>query len=313
MKHLVWRASLLLSVLGGGCWAQSRTVQFKRIAEPNEGAFTLLAPADWRVRGGIVRVNPNAAGGTLNAIAAKLDFGVVSPDGRISMHWYPETTYIDPRRMPAAGAFPPGSNYNGALVLALPGAFGYIEQGLRHLHPRAGGFKVKARYTLPAAAQSYAAVARLMRIPIQFRFDAGLMVVEYQEDGRMWEEAIYTAVQDFGEAGAGLWNNRDTFSVRAPAGELEGTGRIVSIILSSVRVNPQWVHGEILGQVKRNEIAIRSQEEIARLDREIAEHRRRTNSEINNQMYRNVMGTENTLTPSPGRWRSAPTHGTTGG
>ena len=101
--------------------------------------------------------------------------------------------------------------------------------------------------------------------------------------------------------------------MRAPAGKLEGTGRIVSIILSSVQVNPQWVHGEILGQVKRNEIAIRSQEEIARLDREIAEHRRRTNSEINNQMYRNVMGTENTLTPSPGRWRSAPTHGTTGG
>jgi hypothetical protein len=256
----------------------------------------LLAAADWRARGGIVRVNPMTSGGALNAVAAKLDFALSSADGRVSLRWYPETVYIDTRRMPAAAMFPPGSNYNGATVLPLPNAFGYLEMGFRQLHPRAASLRVKGRYPLPDTAQSYAAVARLMRVPIQFRFDAGLMVVEYEEGGA-WEEALYTAVQDFGDAGAGLWNNKDTFSMRAPVGELEKNARIVSVIMNSVQLNPKWVEGEIRGQITRNEIHIRTQEEIARLDREIVEHRRRTNAEINNQMFHNLMGTEEYVNP----------------
>ena len=290
-------AALLLPVVAVFCGAQPRTIYFKRVAEPKEGAFTFLAPADWRVQGGVLRVSPLTSGGALNAIAAKLDLTLSSPDGLVSLHWYPETMFVDARRLPAAGVFPPGSNYNGAIVLPVPDAFGYIQQGFRHAHPHATGLKVKGRYALPKAAQSYQEVARAMRVPIQFRFDAGLIVVEYQEGGRAWEEALYTAVQDFGQAGAGLWNNKDTFSVRAPLGELEKTGRIVAIILQSVQLNPKWVEGEIRGQMQRDQIALRTQEEIARLDREIVEHRRRTNAEINNQVFHNLMGTDEYVNP----------------
>lgn len=289
--------SLCSLLLAASCWAQPRAIHFTRIAEPRESAFTLLAPADWQARGGIVRVNPLSAGGPLNSVAAKLDFTIASPDGRVAFHWYPETIYVDSRRMPAAAAFPTGSNYNGALVLPLTGAFGYIEQGFRYIHPRATGLKVKVRYPLPKVAQSYAAIVQMAGVPIQFRFDVGLMVVEYQEGGATWEEALYSAVQDYGPAGGGLWNNKDTFSIRTPPGELEKTGRILATIVNSVQLNPRWVEGEIRGQIARNEISIRTQQEIARLDREIVEHRRRTNSEINNQMFHNLMGTEEYVNP----------------
>ena len=93
------------------------------------------------------------------------------------------------------------------------------------------------------------------------------------------------------------WEVPDTFSVRAPAGQLEKTGPVVSIILQSVRINPKWVQGEIRGQIQRNEIAIRSQQDIERLDREITEHRRRTNSEIQNQTFHNLMGTDEYVNP----------------
>ncbi len=129
-----------------------------------------------------------------------------------------------------------------------------------------------------------------------FRYDAALIVVEYQEGGAA-EEALYTAVQDWGAAGAGLWTNKDTFSVRTVEGGLDKVGRIVSVILNSTRLNPKWVEGEIRGQIRRNEIALRTQQEIQRLDREIVEHRRRTNSEINNQMYHNLMRTEEYVNP----------------
>ena len=51
-------------------------MRFRRVAEPREHAFTILVPQGWLSEGGIVRVNPAGAGGTANAIAAKVDFAV---------------------------------------------------------------------------------------------------------------------------------------------------------------------------------------------------------------------------------------------
>jgi hypothetical protein len=147
----------------------------------------------------------------------------------------------------------------------------------RRLHPRAANVRVKGRYELPQAAQSYQRVVQMMGVPLQFRFDVGLMVVEYNEGGSAWEKALYT--------------------VRSVAGELEKVRPIVSVILNSVQVNPAWVEGEIRGQLQRGEIAPHTQQEIARLDREIVEHRRRTNAEINNMMYHNLMRTEEYVNP----------------
>ncbi len=276
--------------------APAEMVRFQRVAEPREGAFTVLMPTGWKVSGGITRMAPTT--GTLNAIAAKLDFTMTSADSRIVLRWYPEINYFDMRGNAVQGMFPPGSSYNGAPVLPKMNAFTYIEQVVfRRAHPRAAGVKLKGRYPLPKVAASYQEMVRRMRVPIAFQFDAALMVVEYQENGAAWEEALYTAVQDWGAAGAGLWNNKDSFSVRAPAGELDKTGRVITVIMNSVELNPKWVEGEIRGQIQRNEIAQRSQQEIAALDREIVEHRRRTNAEINNQMYHNLMGTEEYVNP----------------
>lgn len=280
------------------CPAPAETVRFRRAPEPNEGAFSMLLPADWRWQGGITRVNPLAANGPLNAIAAKLDMSVTSPDGALTLRWYPETNYMDMRSSPAAPMFPPGSNYNGAPVAPKMNAFTYLDQIIfRRAHPRASGLKLKGRFPLDKVAQSYAQVVQSMRIPIQFAFDCGLIWVEYSENGAQWEEVLFTGIQDWGQAGAGLWTNKDTFSARAPAGSLEKSGPIVSIILQSIEINPKWVEGEIRGQIQRNEIAIRSQQDIQRLDREITEHRRRTNAEIQNQMFHNLMGTDEYVNP----------------
>ena len=271
---------------------------FRKVAEPREGAFTLLIPSGWQVSGGILRVNPLTAGGPLNSIAAKLEMSIRSPDGRTLLQWYPEMNYIDLRGQPAAPMFRPGSNYNGALVWPKLNAAGYLQQGVfARAHPRASAVRVTGTYPLPRVAASYQEVVRQMRLPIAFQFDAALMIVRYQEGGAAWEEALYTAVQDWGPAGAGLWTNKDTFSVRTSGGSLEQLGRLISVMLQSVQLNPRWVEGEIRGQIQRNEIAISTQEEIQRLDREIVEHRRRTNAEIQNQMYHNLMGTDEYVNP----------------
>lgn len=286
----------LVLVLVSSAWGQ--TLHFRRVPEPRERAFSVLLPADWKVSGGIMRVNPNTAGGALNAIGAKVDFTMTSADGRITLRWLPEMMYMDSRQMAAGQMFPQGSNYNGATVWPKLNAEGYIQQGMfGRLHPRAAGVRVKARYPLPQVAASYAQVSRSLGIPIEFRYDAALMVVEYTEGGVAWEEALYTGVQDFGPAGAGLWSNKDSFVARAPAGQLDKARPVLTVIMNSVELNPEWLMGELRGQMERGEIARRTQQELMRIDREIVEHRRRTNSEINNMMHHNLMGTDEYVNP----------------
>ncbi|MBS1825185.1 MAG: hypothetical protein JST93_07675 [Acidobacteria bacterium] len=274
------------------------TIHFRKVNEPKEGAFTILIPSGWRLTGGIVRINPTAAGGPLNSIAAKLDMQLTSPDGRTVLRWLPEMNYADLRGQPADAMFRPGSNYNGAVVWPKSSAAAYLQQVVfANSHRQPANVRVTGIQPLPKAAASYQQVVQAMRVPIAFQFDAALITATYLEAGTKWEEALYTAIQDWGPAAAGLWTNKDTFSMRTSTGSLQKLGPVVSVILNSVQLNARWVEGEIRGQIQRNEIAIRTQQEIERLDREIAAHRSRTNSEINNQMYHNLMGTEEYINP----------------
>jgi len=287
-------ASLALLLL-----AEPPAAHFHRVPEPRENAFSILVPADWRLSGGIVRVNPMNSGGALNAIGAKLDLTLENPGATVRLRWHPEMNYVDLRRTPVGqtGMFPPGSNYNGALVYPLPTAAQYLEALFLREHPAAASVQVVLRQPLPQTAASYQQVIQRMGIPVQFRFDASLLVVRYQEGGRGWESVLYSAVQDFGPAGGGLWSNKDTFTMRAPQGEMESLSPVVATILNSTQLNSAWVRGEIQGQIQRGEIAIRTQQDIARLDQEIADHRRRTNAEINNQAFHTLMGTDEYVNP----------------
>jgi len=101
------------------------TVIFRKIAEPQEGAFTMLVPRDWIVTGGIFRVDPNKAGGTLNAIEAKIDIAIGSDArGTVMMRRLLKVNYADGPLIPFTHG--PGSNYNGAMVVRMPTVNDYL-------------------------------------------------------------------------------------------------------------------------------------------------------------------------------------------
>ena len=70
-----------------------QAIVFHRQNEPNESAFSFLLPQNWTVSGGITRVDPNAAGGSGNAIEAKLYMKLSSPDNMASICWLPDTRF----------------------------------------------------------------------------------------------------------------------------------------------------------------------------------------------------------------------------
>jgi hypothetical protein len=96
-------------------------ISFVRIHEPNESAFSILAPQGRRNQGGIFRVNAAQAGGPLNAMAAKCDWLLMrDAKGTVAFRMLPDSVYAHTGI--GGGFFQPGGCYQGAEVRALADA-----------------------------------------------------------------------------------------------------------------------------------------------------------------------------------------------
>ena len=265
------------------------TVVFRKIAEPREGAFTMLIPRDWIVNGGIFRVDPNQAGGTLNAIEAKIDIVIGSDSrGTVMMRRLPKVNYADGPMIPFTHG--PGSNYNGAMVVRMPTVNDYLMWAFKQMRPQASSVSVVYKEDLPKLVQTVRrmseplnrTIAQLgMRPP---EYYAGLVIIEYNEGETRFKELIYTLLVD-GRASMGVWYNDLTTAMRAPAAEADRWKPVIDIMANSVQMNPRWIAGELKGQGERTEIVRKLMNDIARIDREIAAHRDKTRSEIMTDNY----------------------------
>ncbi len=282
-----------------------RTVVFQRVTERNEGAFSVLMPKTWIAQGGIIRVDPNAQGGPAQSIAAKVDFALLKDRaGSVMIRWYPDVLFMDPRTMPAArmGMFPPGSNYQGMTVWPLSPAVQFLGQGLfPRIRPGAANVRILEQRPLPQAARMMQERTRALMPNLTFSYDMGLLRVQYDEAGMRYEELLVGTIENWGQLGAGMWGNKETFSFRAPAGQLAAWIPVFSIVQESVQISPQWLAGEIRGQIERGQIAAKTQQEVQRIEQAIVEHRQRTNAEIHHDVFLTLTQQEEYVNPYNGR------------
>jgi hypothetical protein len=274
---------------------------FHRINEPRENAFSLLVPKGWYPEGGIYRVDPTAQGGPAQSIAAKLDLALKKDaSGSVMIRWLPEVLYFDMRMSPAGqmGLFPPGSNYQGMTVWPIISAQQFLSDvAFPYAHPQVTNMHIIEQKSLPEVARKYHQRVMSVMPGATFRYDAALLTVTYDEDGQTYEEKMTAIIEDWGEMGAGMWGNKETFFIRTPKGEYGKWESIFGVIQSSIQINTQWVAGEIRGQAQRGQIAISTQKEIERIGREITEHRQKTNAEIHNDMFLTLMDQEEYINP----------------
>ena len=280
---------------------KNATQIFQRVNEPKEQAFNLLIPRNWQVEGGIFRVNPLAQGGPSQSIAAKLDFAVKKDQaGSVMIRWLPDVLYYDARMSPAGqmGLFPQGSNYQGMTVYNLMPALEFIRRiAFPYAHPRAQNVQIVEQRNLPKVAGSYQQRMRALVPMIDYSYDAATITVTYQEGGQRYREKFMCVIESWGQAGAGMWGNKETFYIRTPENEFANWEAVFGIIQNSVQINRQWLVGEIRGQAQRGEIAIRTQQEMQRIEQEISTHRQRTNAEIHNDMFLTLTDQEEYVNP----------------
>lgn len=273
---------------------------FKWYWEPNEKAFKILLPQNWITEGGIFRINPTAGGGAANALEAKLDFIIKSDnDGTALMRWYPDMFYFDSRRSPAGqmGLFPTGSNYQGMTVLPVmsPEQF-IINIVIPYAHPGAKNVLVTNRKNIPELATAVKREDNILA-DLGFTYDASLVTATYSEGSRIFEEKLVAVIMDLGNAGAGMWKNRYTFSFRSPKGEMKTYEPLFSAIGNSLTINQRWLAGEIKGQLERAGIYKKTIDEINRIEKEITRSRQQNNAAIQHEMYLTLTGQEEYVNP----------------
>lgn len=279
----------------------SKAIMFNRKNEPNENAFSILVPKGWKIEGGIFRVNPTTQGGPAQSIAAKIDFAVKKDKkGSVMIRWLPDMLYFDVRNTPAGqmGMFPEGSNYQGMTVSYIKSAENFIREiAFPYAHPKADNIRIVERKKLPGVINNYSKRVKQLMPFTTMSYDAAIIKFRYDENGDRYEESIVSLIEDWGQLGAGMWGNKETFLIRTPVGQFKEYAPVFSVIQNSVKINLQWIIGEVKGQATRGRIAINTQKEIQRIGKEIAEQRKKTNAEINNDMFLTLTEQEEYVNP----------------
>jgi len=279
----------------------SSSAAFQRRNEPREKAFSLLVPRGWLVEGGAIRILDERHGGALNMIDCKFDLAVKNNrQGEVMMRWLPEMLCIDSSQ---AWGHPEGSIFNNALVRTkrAPARF-VVEVVIPYAHPQARNVIVKEVRNLPALASLFqTSVPKELRYFTNMSYFAAMVTVSYEENDRRYDERVVTILEDFGPGGGGLWKNRTTVIARTPQGEFPRWEKVFSVILNSGQWNMQWITGEIRGQLQRQKTVVLTNQDLQRIDREIAEGRRKTQAAIQRDMHLTLMGQNDYRNPFTGK------------
>jgi hypothetical protein len=296
---------LALSHTGRAAGNKGAGLSFIRQQEPNEGAFSILAPQGWQTKGGIFRVNPLQAGGPLNALAAKCDMTLQSDSrGTVSFRILPDIVYAHIGI--GGGFFPAGANYQGATVRGFEDAPTHLQSLFSALRPGATGVKVLKLQRLPGEIQSLDQGSMymnqlLMQIGGQsmtVRHDAAGGVFEYIDNGVRFREVMLTGIVN--SPAAMTWNNTRTLAFRAPAAEFARWRPVMDIMRFSIRFNPQWILKESQGQRERAEIVRKVFDEVRRIDQEIVQRTTINREEIMNDNFLVLTEQEEYVNPHTG-------------
>lgn len=299
-KNVIFQLSFVFFILPLIVFGQpSETMVFKKTQEPREKAFSLLMPDKWIVEGGIFRIDPTSGGGSGNAIDAKLDISFKKDySGSVMMRWLPDMNYFDMSTSPAGqmGMFPTGSNYNGMVVIPKIDAQDFIQQVvIPYAHPYLPDYEVIYSKASPEIVKGIKKADVFIGIP--FYYTAGVTTITYIENGMKYKERIIAVTQDFGELGAGMWKNRFTLYARAPYDQFESWEPVFLEMIRSVKIDMQWMIGEIQGQVDRGAMSADILRRLQQMDQEIQDGHSKTYAEINNDMFLTLTEQEDYVNP----------------
>src|SRR5262249_48009112 len=196
--------------------------------------FTILSPLDWPTEGAVLwRFNP------VNCAApATFTFHAMAPGGLDELWVLPLPTFSWSRN--GIPFFPEGSFYLGNEVRPPVEATQYIRA---YLLPRSRrtlqGARITATQNLPDLAQT---VLRTQDpLPYSLTASAGRVSIEYQQNGRLMQEDVYSIMLYHEMMPGGFWwGPASSFSLKSEKGRLDKQLPLFRTMVMSVTPDLLW-------------------------------------------------------------------------
>jgi hypothetical protein len=283
-----------------------RSLLMRRVAEPNENAFTVLVPKGWLISGGVFNVTAQQTGGPVNSLAPKCDFSVkIDAAGTVMVRWIPTWYYADLRSTSMAGYFQSGQFYQGMPVRNIVNPDEFLTQLMGTERKGAQNVSVIGTDTMnevtEAFGKKYAAVNQsLVQMGLApMKFNSLAIFVEYVESGVRYREALFTTISD-SRGGAFMWSNENTVMFRAPAESFDKWKPLLDMIRESFQFNPKWLESVRRNSDDRAKSAVETQRYINNVCNEMAANRAKTNEEINHENWLLLTGQDEYKNPYTG-------------
>jgi len=254
-------------------------------------AFRVLIPSDWKLEGGIHWILDNPAMPAITILK------IANPKGSEELEVFPNQMFFWTNNQMLLSMFPIGSKYFGSEVHPPTDPIGFIQD---ILIPRArhnvSNIRLIEKERIPDLAKQLGAGKQQPGITVSA--DSGKMKIEYQQNGKWFEEVIFAVVESFtfpiqtmyGSVANTNWVGDYLFSFKAEKGKLDASTKTFQTIINSFQVNPQWfnkysqlVEYLIQAQIKRINAIGQISRIISQMSNEI--------SDINMQAYQNRQAT----------------------
>lgn len=225
-----------ICVAVGNLNAQTLRMQSYAVSDPQMGgipAFRVLAPADWKLRGGLTW-NVNLA----NLVTANVS--ISAPDNSLGFYIHPAPMFISGQ---IQYQWPQGQSYLGMIVMPIPNdPVAFLQQlVLPQQRPGVGNLRLVKHQDLPDWATGIAAVNAQPGGMTQGYGTCARFA--YTENGTAWEEDFYCVVlvtrSNISPQNV-IWLADRNLSVRARKGKLDAMKPLANAFVNSFRVERNW-------------------------------------------------------------------------
>ena len=229
---------------GGQAQTGPPDIQFTKFSDPREGAFTVSVPVGWQVDGRTVR---------FSATDVRYFTQAVSPDGiKVSIGDPNVPPFVVPNETMNWTGFTEGRWYQTTdgtrmmvrrFIPGLPFAREYVSSALAR---GAAGLEVVDQRERPELAQAVNNInAQAGGGFVQTTLTFGDVSFRFSNNGTPMGGYCLAGTELTSAAGTGVWSVRHLYSFVAPGDKVSMASSVLTRMIQSVEVNPQWFAAQL--------------------------------------------------------------------
>lgn len=279
---------------GKAAWTPGGQLWLRLWKDPAESAFSLLIPKGWSASGGVVRVNTDPC----------FQFEALNGESKVWIEWPVPEEYFEPTNYVASMGYSEGrrvTDYGmNFLILRYHDSREFIN----------GLWLPMARKQFPdivvTSLQDAPELARTYGEPNATESTAATATASFTSKGKAMKAGV-TAVTDRIITGPenGIWICRD-LGVLASREKFSQVSRLFSLMLSTLRVNPEWIKAEMAGRIERRGRIHETTERLIAMDYRMFKEEQESRARIGQGWMDALGGTQTLRNPSTGETYRVP-------